>query len=567
MFYKTTIKSVTQSGVIDVQGRSLQFIGYLPVKAGDTVYTDGRFIFGNAPPKGAPAIFDTPSGIPVLSDDLRGYFNNRGTFKQYSIAGTKWLVNDDKTFKHDEGDNIIDAEISEDGELLTVKKHHYFPNPYAVDYDYHEGFYSLTPSSAYGALSLIRVAVLCEGDRYIFYNHPVVGFQDRGYPYAEYYGMNEYYRHAPFYYNTGKEAYNSYEGGFYSAFKNLSTGYGVPLQRCYFLLRGQDSDYRNADGVISKQCSLIFRKDNKVFQRVTIGDLLKTFEDTAKAEVDLMPNRESVKHLKSRAIVRNFKIKAADDWELLLEAEIWASNTFYNNAEEPVSHDPLILDTNPFHISSTVSHRHLLIKFKADGTYEEIFKWHFLYPLQLRDSTFEGYSDTEPEPDGFEEGAWVIRTTKASVYHEDGTEYWYSEIWRDYDSRREAQPLNYDEPTFEVNDFDFPVQDDYRAKITICDAEKDEEIDIDKWQLDGIVDADNKPVIGAILQDETDAHKWNMSCASLKGGGCLFGIHKDDHEIDGALYKIDDKGTVEQVGDGLKNFRLRELKKISKAKK
>lgn len=329
------------------------------------------------------------------------------------------------------------------------------------------------------------------------------------------------------------------------------------------MLRGQNLDYKNFDGKITKQCDLIFRKDKKVFQRVTISDLLKSFEDVAKAEVDLLPDRESVKHLKSRAVVRNFKINSEGDWELLLESEIWAANTFYNNAEEPVSHDPLVLDTNPFHISSTVSHNHLLIKFKSDDTHEEIFKWKFLYPLQLRDSAFgEYYFGEKRESTATVEGAWIVRTMSATAGVINSQQRYYTEIWRDYDSRREAEPLNYNEPTLEIADFNFLVQDDYHATIENVDE------DISKWQLGGISDAGNKPVIGAILPDETDAHKWNMSFAQLKGGDCLLGIHKDtDCDIGGALYKIDKDSNVEQVGDGLKNFRLRELKKIRKAKK
>jgi hypothetical protein len=580
MFYATQLKSVTSNGAVDVQGRSLTFIGYLQVKAGDTVYTDGKVVFGNAPPKGAPAIFDEPSGVPVLGDnyflgeqdeqddELRGYFTKSGKYKSYQIAGDDWIVNDRKIFKHDEGDNIIDAEIADDEDdteegIYTVEKNIYFPNPYVNDYDYHQGFYKNEPSdSIYGALSLIRIAVCCEGDypysdRSTFYNHPVVGFQQRDYLYAEYYGLGDYL-HAPFYYNTGTSVNSSYQNGYYSAFENESTGSGIRMRLCNFLLRGQNLDYKNFDGKISKQCELIIRRDDKVFQRVTIADLLKTFEDVAKAEVDLFPARESVKHLKSRAVVRNFKVKPNADWVLLLEAEIWASNTFYNNTEEPVSHNPLILDTNPFHISSTVSHNHLMIIFKSDDSHEEIFKWKMLYPLQLRDSTFgEYYFGEKRETTATVEGAWIVRTMSATAGVVNGQQRYYTEIWRDYDSRREASPLNYDTPTLEVADFNFPVQDDYHATIENVDA------DITKWKLGGISDADNKQVIGAILPDETDVHKWNISFVQLKGGDCLLGIHKDtDRDIGGALYKIDKDSNVEQVGDGLKNFRLRELKKI-----
>lgn len=138
MFYTTTIKSVGNTGVIDAQGRRLNFIGYLPVKEGDTVYTDGRFIFGNAPPKGSPAIFDEPSGIPVLGDEyslsdsdpkdeLRGYFTTNGKYKKYRIAGDDWITNDKKTYAHDgsfedvDDENIIDAEVI-DGDDFIIKK-------------------------------------------------------------------------------------------------------------------------------------------------------------------------------------------------------------------------------------------------------------------------------------------------------------------------------------------------------------------------------------------------------------------------------------------------------------
>lgn len=63
LFYRTQIKSVTDYGAVDMAGKKLQFMGYLPVKAGDWVFTDGRFIFGNVPPRGSPATFgEDPSG-------------------------------------------------------------------------------------------------------------------------------------------------------------------------------------------------------------------------------------------------------------------------------------------------------------------------------------------------------------------------------------------------------------------------------------------------------------------------------------------------------------------------
>lgn len=78
MFYRTQIKSVTTYGAIDMSGKSLSFIGYLPVKAGDWVYTNGKVIFGNVPSKGSPVVFDEElSGVPVLDS---GELNTPPTF-------------------------------------------------------------------------------------------------------------------------------------------------------------------------------------------------------------------------------------------------------------------------------------------------------------------------------------------------------------------------------------------------------------------------------------------------------------------------------------------------------
>ena len=125
---------------------------------------------------------------------------------------------------------------------------------------------------------------------------------------------------------------------------------------------------------------------------------------------------------------------------------------------------------------------------------------------------------------------------------------------------------DYDNSTIEIADeFFFSVQDDFQAKILPNYDEENEKL---ICKFGGVFDKDDKKIIGDILPNETDAHKWNMSLAELRGGQYLFGIHKDEkQEIDGALFKIGKDGNSEQVGSGLKNFRLRELKKISKAKK
>ncbi len=150
-FYKTQIKSTGAGYAIDTSGKRLIFAANYPCKAGDYVWTDGKIIFGNVANKPQPVIFDDePSGIPVVTHNLRGYFDARGNFKKYKIVDDNWsvpvqlnsddeddkklwyitgFVNNNKRAKvfnstemlqtfHTMG--VVDAEISTDGELLTA---------------------------------------------------------------------------------------------------------------------------------------------------------------------------------------------------------------------------------------------------------------------------------------------------------------------------------------------------------------------------------------------------------------------------------------------------------------
>lgn len=122
------------------------------------------------------------------------------------------------------------------------------------------------------------------------------------------------------------------------------------------------------------------------------------------------------------------------------------------------------------------------------------------------------------------------------------------------------------------DDFSFSVQDDYHAKLINSQIDSWLYENTRRWwlgcQIEGVYDKDDNRIADETLSDEENAHQWNMSLATLTGGNYLFGIHADQsRNINGELYKIDSTGKAEHVGDGLKNFRLRELKNISKAKK
>ena len=113
MFYQTILKSVKDGLAVDVQGKQLRFVGYLPVQEGDSVWTDGTVIFGNAPPKSLPNIADDLlSGVPVLGEELRGYVNKAGKYHKKNIAEDSWIINNNKIFRHGGEDNLFDIEIN-----------------------------------------------------------------------------------------------------------------------------------------------------------------------------------------------------------------------------------------------------------------------------------------------------------------------------------------------------------------------------------------------------------------------------------------------------------------------
>ena len=86
-YYKTQISTIGVGYAVDTNGKRLTFIGNYPCKAGDYVWTDGRFIFGHIVDYPQPVIFnEEKSGIPVLTNQLRGYFDSKGTFRKYLIS-------------------------------------------------------------------------------------------------------------------------------------------------------------------------------------------------------------------------------------------------------------------------------------------------------------------------------------------------------------------------------------------------------------------------------------------------------------------------------------------------
>lgn len=469
MFYRTQIKSVTDFGVVDMAGKKLRFVGYLPVKAGDWVFTDGTFIFGNVPPRGSPATFgEDPAGIPVLGDkylndedsdekELRGYFSNQGKYKKYKIAGNEWIVNSDKKFFHDDGEeNIIDAEISDEDKhkLLTLEKK-------------------------------------IQGN-----GNPGDGVFDQ------------------FYSEEGiVSRYDANIGGY--VFESATAYNGSATLK--------DSDFCSDDDTISRDLTLIIKSDGETIQRIDVyNEYIQYYEESEKARID--------KLLKDGLISYTDHSSAATSGKIITETDLepleWNYGTRAQVAEAKIHPDGSWFIT----LIIVIVHRQKI--------YSEHFKVE--YPVYHTRIVFvdRGSYGNGPELYNSVTSFWL----EPGVFiGEQAGSKWGSASQRTVTKK-----------------FQTPMQDGFRAEIKLAETPPDNIWW--KWTLGKIYDA-NKEVVADFSDKETaDAHTWNMSIIELKGNEFLFGIH--DHE----LYKIDKDKNVEQVGDGLKNFRLRELKKISKSK-
>ena len=551
MFYRTQIKSVTGSVVVDKDGKNLQFMGYLPVKAGDWVFTDGKFIFGNVPPRGSPAVFaEVQSGIPVLADDLRGYFAKNGSFRNYAVAQDDWIVNSEKTFNH--GSNKIDDKKIIDAEV-------------ARNYNGNEiGIYTVEKSNK-------EFATIDEDTDYIYRTQRKIG----SYP--------AYFFH---------ETLSKFADSYFASIVEISDAL-LPT------ISSMDADFFKFDNAIFKDSEIIIKKDGSTLTTLVLSQFCETCEEDASKLVNFIevPTAHTEDHVKSRAVLKNFKVLPDGKWEAIVLSEVWAERSF--SFESVISHSypivtrqggsiTIVKDIEVYIETIYASSMACCLKlFKITSENEETLLWNSstAYPLRTSQRSFEtGYGipiELKTSPDAYPYVTvfgQVLRYDVAEYINPDGTipgipaATWFNinsegrymhenTITMVYDSRNLPNAPNYDGTTFAIaENFSFPVQDNFQAKIINSGAEAE------TWQLEGIYDGSDQKIIGGI--DSADAHKWNMSCAPLRGGGYLFGVHEDeDRDIGGVLYKIDRDGNVEPVGTGLKNFRLRELKNITKARR
>ncbi|MBQ4495118.1 MAG: hypothetical protein II968_05055 [Selenomonadaceae bacterium] len=565
MFYQTQVKSIIQGGVIDVHGKQLSLIGNKLVKKGDFVWTDGNVVFGHTPIRGGGVLHAEQSGIPVLANNLRGYFNLNGDFKSYNIVGDAWIVNDKKFYAHDVDDaEIIDADFADDSEFFTVEKSlKTFSQDTDDDYIFESKVYGKTIHS-FNSDYLIK-----NGSTIALFRF------DISFANADYVRCDEQI-----------------------------------LKDCDIIIK--KGNVIHSTLTLSQ---LLSNAEQNFKQNVTF---IKVDSETPED------------HIKSRAILRNFKILPDGNWLALIEYEIWIERGFLYEtqltyratikktvttqstpvgggwtADETWTTIEVVDPPNGVPVerySSSTAHTSCLIKFSSDAEPELIFEDTNFYPLYLVKTQIEAVESASPSaqygslldyPCVNREEDYVMTWINVDYMDESGyvpgipaamfsprsdhtyESYHYYRAWWSgsesrseyetfewgkistsyiYDSRNLPDAPDYDNPILDIaKELTLPVQDCFFAKLINRGS------DINFWAIEGIYDRDNKKVFNFDVASNT--HTWNMCFFPLKGNKFLFGVHN------GYWYKINDEGLIESIGRNLKNFRFRELKRISKARK
>lgn len=126
--YQTVLKRVKGSMAADVNGKKLEFVGNWPSEAGDSVWTDGKVIFGHIAPKEDSVPVFSNNGIPIScekeGDELKGYFTPTGTWKKYAVAPEDWIVNNEKLFyggslMYNDA-RVMDVEVTDEGDMYIA---------------------------------------------------------------------------------------------------------------------------------------------------------------------------------------------------------------------------------------------------------------------------------------------------------------------------------------------------------------------------------------------------------------------------------------------------------------
>lgn len=574
MFYATKIKVVSGDKAIDEQGKVLSFVGYLPVSAGDTVFTDGTVIFGCAKVKGGYGTIDEqPAVIPVLAEqkfnsneNLRGYFTKSGAYKKSNVAGQDWIANGKKLYAHDidEG-KIIDAEIScdenkKENGVFTVEKNIIQIGETENQYD----------DFVFIDNELIRdCEIVIKKDSEVQERINLSELSKKAEEFAlAYVNIVEVPRQNPVNLVSTVASLKT--------FKVMPDGTWQALVDYIIYVKRQ---FRRRDATIKFKTTQTESYNKGVFP----GDFPwgGDREDIANAFRKLGFSGVTTEIvLRDSAFAQSFYNVF---YETMRPSYSERVITYSTNAAVEVSEE----DTDKYY--DTTAECQFLICFSSDGTAKKVYEESYCTPLIMDVTNCEGTINGEHIPNSEHIDATKSESNYPYIYYQHSSRIitggYYLEIlifsfrgmavikrltentttycnvnsivYR-YDSRNLPNAPPYNQYFCSVDDnFFFPIQDDYSAKILPAYNSQGHYLVF----LQGIYDSEGKALVGNPFPDRNNAYEWNMSIFPLRGNNLLFGIHDD------SLYKLNPTGATSTIASGLKNFRLRELQNINKAKK
>lgn len=620
MFYATKIKSIGSGYVIDVQGKQLTFVGDFPCKVGDTVFSDGKFIFGHAPPRGSTAIFDEPNGIPILAssdvEQLRGYFTDSGTLKKYSIKGDEWIVNDKKKYAHDNEDvedaeideqKIIDAEISEDGSTLIVADG-FYRKCHAIKY--HNHLYNMVSVRARENNSFVS------DHRFVYNIIPIVGQEitlgadadDLDIPVTVYKDgekvieipLGEYTQLVEEQCWRCKDELLELSADITHAI-NFIQQPAPPSNSFIALSYARVETFRidpkgNWDAIISAaaygHCFLYILLNGSLFYTLFADDSLRSFSHSLEIALELFeyvifteqhyPFLD-IEHIEQYPPFNGSKKDSEGNYTDAYMRYIETKLQYYIPLVRFTHYkwEPFIFSSfSLFHVhngdivSTIINASGGGNEFEVTESWDEVNQYgNFDSPSDFISTPSRPYPDDNGNFTVIEKNKWNFPLGDDYFLHGDGLNF--------------ISIMKNDEIVLEISDFIkdnltdikilpyYPMPllttfDDVASRSTE-DLETFNHIYITKFSYEEYEEA----LFNYLLADDTrkiylplwshwgfdDFFFLNLSFLALKNSNALLGFH------DGTLYKIDNQGSIKKVGDDLKNFRLRELKPISKAKK
>ena len=139
------VRSLCVGGLIDEQGRFLKVIGNLPIKEGETVWTDGNIAYGHIPIKSTVKPFWADGGYPVLADGINGYIRESGTYKAKELN----LKNEPNTYLMNTKNKIFGIPNDFKNRLNVIDAENIIPK-----YSYEKNqYYAATMSKQYFSTS------------------------------------------------------------------------------------------------------------------------------------------------------------------------------------------------------------------------------------------------------------------------------------------------------------------------------------------------------------------------------------------------------------------------------